>query len=189
MLTRLCLSSLLVLGLAFGPNVVHAQDAMDDATVEKSLALVPQVSARVLNYDDAMARATGAMAVCTLAVGAPEEGIALFKDAGWISQPAEEGETVFADNDKGITLVTIVNDGGSCTINTTASGTSDVMKNFFDTMDALNWPAIDWTDDGNLGCLNAPLSPELLASITGKDGACTSPDGATVYFNIPQEGA
>ena len=160
-----------------------------DGTVAQALARVPEVSARVLNYDDDMARATGAMAVCTLAVSDPTKGIALLKGAGWLIQPAEAGETVFADNRDGVNVVTIVNDGGDCTVNTKASGTADVMKNFFDTTDALGWPPYDWTDDGNLGCLNAPLADDLLAVVTGKDDACTSPDGATVHFTNPQEGA
>ncbi len=160
-----------------------------DGTVEQSLARIPDVAAPVLKHEDAMARVTGAMAACILSVSDPKGAITLFQDAGWIGQPAEDGETVFADTQEGATLVTILNDGGDCVINTTVSGTADVMKNFFDTTDALDWPAYDWADDGNMGCMNAPLDDDLLAVITGAGDACTSPDAATVHITIPQEGA
>lgn len=187
LLTRLCLSSLIALGLALGPTL--AQEVMGDGTVEQSLVRIPDVAAKVLNHEDAMARVTGAMAACILSVSDPKGAITLFQDAGWIGQPAEDGDTVFADTKDAETFVTILNNGGGCVITTTASGTADVMKNFFDTTDALGWPPYDWADDGNMGCLNAALDKDLLAVIAGNGDACTSPDGATIHITIPLEGA
>jgi hypothetical protein len=76
--------------------------------------------------------------------------------------------------------------GGECMVSTTVSGTADVMKNFFDTTDALGWPAFDWADDSGQGCLTATLDAALAVAITGADGTCPSPDTATITFTAPQ---
>ena len=90
-MTRLCLPALSALSLALVPTLALAQDS----TVADALARVPAVAAPVLAHSDAMARVTGAMAACTLAVSDPKAAAALLQDAGWLAQPAEAVEVIF----------------------------------------------------------------------------------------------
>ncbi len=167
---------------SFTAPFAHAQDS----TAEDALARVADVAAPVLAHQDAMARVTGAMAACMLGVGDPEGAITLLQDAGWLGQPGEEGETVFADTGDAATFVTLADDGGDCSVMTTVSGTADVMKNFFDTTLALDWPAFDWADDSGEGCLTADMDATLAVAITGADDSCPSPDSAKISFTIPE---
>lgn len=178
--TKITLAATLLATMA--APMAHAQDS----TVADALARVPAVAAPVLAHSDAMARVTGAMAVCTLAVSDPKAAATLLQDAGWLAQPAEAGEVIFADTADAATFASIADQGGECSVSTTVSGTADVMKNFFDTTDALGWPAFDWADDSGQGCLTASLDAALAVAITGADGTCPSPDTATITFTAPQ---
>ena len=155
------------------------------ATLLATLA-APVARAQDSTVADALARVTGAMAACTLAVSDPKAATTLLQDAGWLAQPAEAGEVIFADTADAATFATMADQGGDCSVSTTVSGTADVMKNFFDTTDALGWPAFDWADDSGQGCLTASLDAALAVAITGTDGTCPSPDTATITFTAPQ---
>ena len=169
------------------PMAAQLAHAQEDSTVADALARVPVVAPTVLSHADAMARVTGAMATCILAVSDPSAATALLQGAGWLAQPAEAGEAVFADTAEAATFVTLLDSGGECAVSTTVSGTADVMKNFFDTTLALDWPAFDWADDSGQGCLSATMDASLAVSITGADGTCpTGSAAATITFTAPQ---
>lgn len=164
--------------MATAPVAAHAQ------SVEESLAKAVDTAKTVLNHQDGLARATGAMAICTVAVGAPDTAIAALKDAGWSGDKDDEGDIAFDYQGNDETVVTIDPKGGYCIVETSAAGTSDAAKNFFDVTDALNWPPYDWNDDGDLGCYKLALDPGLQVAISGPGDACKSDTDAVLEFFV-----
>ncbi len=183
MLRTSSLPYLLTLTL-FASPIAQAQSLTrePEASAEAALAHVGEVAAPLLGHTDSVARLGGAMAVCALAVGDPDAAKALLTQGGWLVQPAESGESIFADTGDGVSFVAITDAGGECSVVTTALGTADAQKNYFDMTNAIGWPPFDWTDDGNMGCMTAPMDAQLTAEITAANGDCTSAQDAMVTF-------
>ncbi len=188
MLIRLCQSSLVALSLALIPTMTNAQSLTrePEETGADALENVAEFSGLLLVQPDPVAQVGGAMAACALAVSDPDAAKALFTDAGWTGQPAEDGETIFAATGDATTFVSILDAGTYCALTTTAMGTADAMKNYFDVTNAIGWPPFDWADDGNLGCLQADMDADLHAQITAANDECASETDAKITFTIPE---
>ena len=150
-----------------------------DGTVDAALAKAPDVAATVINHEDTMARTTALMALCPLALRDPQAVMAIMEGAGW--NPIEGGsDTIGYDRDGSMNpMITIGINGGYCDVMTESATTADLSKNFFDSMDAIGWPAFDWT--GDEGCIEAKLDAGITAAISGFN-ACPATDGAVIVF-------